>query len=184
MSAKLFTIGHSTHSLDEFVALLTQHGIQTLVDIRRFPGSRKFPHFNQENLKLTLPERSIEYVWLEVLGGRRKKAAGTSDNLGLRNESFRNYADYMSTPDFQRGVQQLLDIAAEKPTCYMCSESMFWSCHRRLVSDYLLTRGVSVQHIMPSGELMPHKLTHGAIITDGKLTYPAPEDDQRQFAFD
>ena len=141
LSLQLFTIGHSTHSLDRFLFLLAQYNIKTLADIRRFPGSRKFPHFNKENLTSDLPPAGIEYHWLEALGGRRPKQTNSSSrNLGLRNESFRNYADYMLTEDFRAGMRQLLTVAAGKPTAFMCSESVFWRCHRRLVSDYLLAR--------------------------------------------
>jgi uncharacterized protein (DUF488 family) len=176
MPPKLFTIGHSTHPLDRFLALLAQHGIEVLADIRRFPGSRKFPHFNQDNLASALPEVGIEYRWFEALGGRRKKTNGSSNNLGLRNESFRNYADYMLTEEFREGVKQLLAVATGKPTAFMCSESVFWRCHRRLVADYLLVNGIAVQHIMPSGELRPHTLTEGASVEAGALTYPQPDE--------
>jgi uncharacterized protein (DUF488 family) len=177
MSPQLFTIGHSTHPLNRFLALLAPHGIEVLADIRRFPGSRKFPHFNQDNLALALQEAGIEYLWIETLGGRRrKKTNGSSNNLGLRNESFRNYADYMLTEEFREGVKQLLAVATEKPTAFMCSESVFWRCHRRLVSDFLLAKGITVQHIMPSGELRPHTLTEGARVEAGELTYPPPEE--------
>ena len=184
-SPELFTIGHSTHSLDEFLALLAQHSIKVLADIRRFPGSRKFPHFNRENLASVLPQAGIEYHWLEALGGRRhKQTSGSSHNLGLRNESFRNYADYMPTEEFRAGVQQLLAAATGKPTAFMCSESVFWRCHRRLVSDYLLAKGIIVHHIMPSGELRPHTLTKGARVDAEEVTYPPPEADQGQLLFD
>lgn len=185
MAPALFTIGHSTHELDPFLALLGQHDIQVLADIRRFPGSRKFPHFNSENLATILPGKGIEYHWLEVLGGRRRKEpGGKSNNLGLRNESFRNYADYMQTAEFRQGVNQLLRYAAEKPTAFMCSESVFWRCHRRLASDYLLMQGIAVQHIMPSGELRPHTLTEGARIEGQEVTYPPRGDDRTQLLFE
>ena len=184
MSPQLFTIGHSTHSLDELFALLAQHGVKVLADIRRFPGSRTFPHFNRENLASVLPQTGIEYHWLEVLGGRRKKTTGLSKNLGLRNESFRNYADYMLTEEFREGMKELMAIAADKPTAFMCSESVFWRCHRRLVSDYLLANGITVQHIMPSGELQPHTLTEGARVEAEEVTYPPPGTDQGQLLFD
>lgn len=176
MSPRLFTIGHSTHPLDQFLALLTRCHIARLGDIRRFPGSRKYPHFNRDSLAKSLPDAGIEYHWIEALGGRRGKMAnGSSSNLGLRNESFRNYADYMLTEEFREGVKQLLAIAAGEPTAFMCSESVFWRCHRRLVADYLLVNGIAVQHIMPSGELRPHTLTKGARIEGGVLTYPQPD---------
>ena len=173
----VFTVGHSTHPIEQFLALLTQHGVAALADIRRFPGSRKHPQFGQDILDQTLREAGIKYHWFEALGGRRpKKANGTTDNLGLRNESFRNYADYMLTEEFREGIRELLGVAAEKPTAFMCSESVFWRCHRRLVADYLLVKGIPVQHIMPSGELRPHTLTEGARVESGELTYPPPEE--------
>ena len=173
MAPELFTIGHSTHPLDRFLALLTEQSIEVLADIRRFPGSRKFPQFNQPNLASALPDAGIEYCWLPALGGRRgKKTNGSSSNLGLRNESFRNYADYMFTEAFREGIRELLVVAGEKPMACMCSESVFWRCHRRLVADYLLVNGIIVQHIMPSGQLRPHTLTEGARVEAGELTYP------------
>jgi uncharacterized protein (DUF488 family) len=185
MTPQLFTIGHSTHSLDGFLALLVQHQIEVLADIRRFPGSRKFPHFNQDHLAAALQQAGIEYRWFEVLGGRRSKMdQGPSSNLGLRNESFRNYADYMLTGEFRQGVEQLLAVAAQKRTSLMCSESVFWRCHRRLVSDFLLARGIVVEHIMPSGDLRPHALTAGARIEAGALSYPPDGTDQVRLLFD
>jgi uncharacterized protein (DUF488 family) len=178
----LYTIGHSTHPLASFIDLLKSHEIAALGDIRRFPSSRKFPHFNREDLSAALAHSGIEYHWLEALGGRRGKTKQQdSPNAGLRNESFRNYADYMATTAFQTGIAQLLEIAARKRTAYMCSESVFWRCHRRLVSDYLLAQGISVEHIMPSGELRPHTLTSGAVIRDGKVTYPSADNEPRLF---
>ena len=185
MAFQLFTIGHSTHTAERFLELLAVHQIQAVADVRRFPGSRRFPQFGQDALAAALSHSGIDYHWLEVLGGRRQKdAPGSSQNLGLRNESFRNYADYMLTGEFQRGVEQLLQIAAEKRTAFMCSESVFWRCHRRLISDYLLVAGIAVQHIMPNGDLQPHKLTDGAKVSDGLLTYPPPGADQARLPFD
>lgn len=185
MAPQLFSIGHSTHPLDRFLALLAEHGIEVLADIRRFPGSRKFPQFNQDNLASILPKAGIEYVWLQALGGRRSKSKnGTPKNLGLRNESFRNYADYMFTDEFREGVKQLLLIASTKPTVLMCSESVFWRCHRRLVSDFLLVQGIVVQHIMPTGELRRHTLTEGARVESGELTYPPPKAEQTRSLFE
>ena len=177
MSPQLFTIGHSTHPLDRFVGLLAQHHVEVVADIRRFPGSRKYPQFNREGLATSLSEAGTEYHWLAALGGRRgKKANGPSANLGLRNESFRNYADYMHTEGFREGVWELLAVAGERPTAFMCSEGVFWRCHRRLVADYLLVNGITVQHIMPSGVLRPHTLTEGAKVEAGELTYPQPDE--------
>jgi len=115
----------------------------------------------------------IEYLWLEALGGRRKKGDNSSPvNLGLQNASFRNYADYMLTQEFQDGVTRLLEVARRKRTALMCAEGLFWRCHRRLVSDFLVANGVPVQHVMPTGELRPHKLTPGAVIEGRRVTYP------------
>lgn len=172
MSKSIFTIGHSTHELDRFVALLDQHEIETLVDIRRFPGSRKHPQFNQDNLATALSKAGVEYQWFEALGGRRHKKLDDSPNLGLENQSFRNYGDYMLTAHFQDGVRRLLEIARRKRTAIMCAEGLFWRCHRRLVSDFLVANEVTVQHIMPDGELQPHKLTKGAVTKTGQVTYP------------
>lgn len=174
MSAiQLFTIGHSNHSLEQLLELLSQHGIEALVDIRRFPSSRTFPQFNREQLSAALRRSSIEYRWLEALGGRRPKRKNfVSPNTGLRNESFRNYADYMLTDEFVQGMNTLSEIAGAKRTAIMCAESVFWRCHRRLVSDFVLANGGTVQHIFPNGELRPHELTAGARVVEGAVAYP------------
>ena len=131
-----------------------------------------------------LPPAGVEYRWFEALGGRRKGSGDSPRNLGLRNESFRHYADYMATPEFHEAVGELLALARRKRTAYMCSEGLYWRCHRRLVSDYLLAQGITVQHIMPDGELRPHTLTEGARIDGGGLSYPPPEGDQMPSLFD
>lgn len=172
MHKRIFTIGHSNHPLDRFLALLAQHQIEAVADIRRFPGSRKHPHFNQENLATALHEAGVEYHWIEALGGRRRKQQDDSPNLGLRNESFRHYADYMLTEEFQEGMHELRELAKKKRTAFMCAEGLFWQCHRRLVSDYLLANEITVQHIMPNGELRPHTITEGAKTDNGKVAYP------------
>ena len=174
MKHQLFSIGHSNQPLDRFLGLLAQHRIEALADIRRFPGSRKYPHWNQQNLAASLQEAGIEYHWIETLGGRRrsKKAGPASLNLGLRNESFRSYADYMLTEEFHQAAGKLLEIAARKRTAMMCAEAVYWRCHRRLVSDFLLANHVAVQHIFPNGEVRPHKLTEGGQVEQGKVTYP------------
>ncbi len=172
MPPAVLTIRHSNHPLDRFLALLARHGVEALVDIRRFPGSRKHPLFHRDNLATVLPNSGVEYHWLEALGGRRHKQRNDSPNLGLENQGFRNYADYMLTEDFREGVEKLLAVARRKRTAFMCAEGLFWQCHRRLVSDFLVADGVTVQHIMPGGELRPHKMTSGAVIEDGRVTYP------------
>jgi len=172
--SEIFTIGHSNHPVDQFVGLLRQHGVESLVDIRRFPTSRRYPQFNQPNLTNSLAEQDIGYHWLEALGGRRGRRSPDfeSPNFGIKDESFRNYADYMLTDDFQAGIEKLLDIAKQQRTAIMCAEVSFLQCHRRLVSDYLMANGLSVQHILPTGELQPHILTSGAQMTNGGVTYP------------
>ncbi len=172
MQSAVLTIGHSNHPLDRFLALVARHGVEALVDIRRFPGSRKHPHFNRDSLAAALEQSGVEYHWLEDLGGRRPKRREQSPNLGLENRGFRNYADYMLTAEFREGVEKLLEVARQKRTAIMCAEGLFWQCHRRLVSDFLAANGVTVQHIMPSGELRPHRLTSGAVIEGGRVTYP------------
>lgn len=172
----IFTIGHSNHSLDAFLALLQQHRIETLVDIRRFPGSKRHPQFSRESLSAALQAQGIEYLWLEALGGRRQrqKDGPPSPNEGLRHPSFRNYADYMLTDGFRQGVAKLLEIAEVRRTALMCAEALFWRCHRRLVSDYLTANGVGVQHIFPNGEVKPHEMTPEARVENGTVTYPGP----------
>ena len=169
----LYSIGHSTRRLDEFIGLLGEFQIRVLVDIRRFPGSRRLPHFNRDQLEPALAGAGIEYLWLESLGGRRSSPKDTpSPNAGLRHAAFRAYADYMLTDEFRRGVDVLLSQKLQGRTAMMCAEAVYWRCHRRLVSDFLLARGVTVRHILGAGQLRPHKLTDSAVIADGQVTYP------------
>ena len=170
--ATIYTIGHSTRALDELAAVLQGHGITTLVDIRSFPMSRRLPHFNRESLERELPKQGIAYVWLKELGGRRKKIRDDSPNPALRNDSFRNYADYMLTSEFAAGIDRLLRIADREKTAIMCAERVYFQCHRMLVSDYLTAHGHTVLHI--DGEkrpLRPHKLMSEARLVEGKLVY-------------
>src|SRR5579884_1007133 len=173
MPKQVFTIGHSNLPLEQFVGLLVHHRIEVLADIRRFPSFRTFPHFNERPLAAALRKAGIEYYWVEALGGRRPKRKGfTSPNEGLENQSFRNYADYMLTDGFREAVEKLHEIAGQRRLALMCAESVYWRCHRRLVSDYLSAEGIEVQHIFPSGDLRPHQLTPGARIDHGQVTYP------------
>jgi uncharacterized protein (DUF488 family) len=175
-SVQLYSIGHSTLAIDSFLDLLQRHAIRRLVDIRRFPGSRKFPQFNRESLERSLTEAGLEYRWMEALGGRRpRQKQGPSPNTGLRNDSFRNYADYMATSEFRSAMDELADVAASAPTAIMCSEAVYWRCHRRLVSDDLLAHGGVVQHIMSDGKLREHQLTPGAVVRGQSVTYPGNE---------
>ena len=172
--ATIYTIGHSTRTLDELMAALRGHGVKTLVDVRSFPMSRRLPHFNRESLELELPRCGITYVWMKELGGRRKKIHDDSPNSGLRNESFRNYADYMMTEEFAAGIGRLLEIAEGEKTAIMCAERLYFQCHRMLVSDYLTAHGHTVLHIDDGKRaLREHKLTAEARLVEGKLVYNA-----------
>lgn len=166
----IYTIGHSTHTLEEFIAMLKSFNIELLADIRSFPGSRKFPHFNKENLPASLAENNIEYIHLKDLGGRRK-VNPDSCNTGWRVAAFRGYADYMETESFNIAIEQLKKIASQKRVAYMCAEAVWWRCHRSLVSDYLKNAGWTVLHIMDVGKSTEHPYTAPAKILNGKLNY-------------
>lgn len=169
--ATVYTIGHSTRTLEELVSALQSHEIQILVDIRAFPMSRRLPQFNRDSLEKTLPAAGIRYVWMKVLGGYRKKVLEDSPNIGLRNQSFRNYADYMLTPEFEQAMSQLLTLAEQSRTAYMCAERVYFRCHRMLVSDWLVAHGHEVLHIDDDKPPKPHKLTAEARMIDGQLIY-------------
>lgn len=176
---RVFTIGHSTRPLDDFVALLHENGITQLVDIRRYPGSHKWPHFNKEPLADALAKERVFYVWLEHLGGRRHGLPrATSPNQGLTSDAFRNYADYLADPGFQHAVTRLVHLAGAMPTAIMCAEKLFWKCHRRILSDYLAAQGVSVIHIIDRGRTQAHTLSAGAVVTaTGAVIYPPAQGD-------
>jgi uncharacterized protein (DUF488 family) len=169
--ATLFTIGHSTRTLQGLIAALQAHSIQTLVDIRAFPMSRRLPHFNRESLERALPDAGIRYVWMKELGGRRKKVLADSPNVALRNDSFRNYADYMLTPEFEQVATELIRIAEHSPTAYMCAERVYFHCHRMLVSDWLVEQRHEVFHIDDEKPPKPHKLMAEVRVVDGRLIY-------------
>jgi uncharacterized protein (DUF488 family) len=167
----LYTIGHSTRSLDELVSALKAHGIETLVDIRAFPMSRRLPHFNRESLERTLAEHGIRYVWMKALGGYRKSTRQDSPHTALRNPSFRNYADYTLTPEFEQAIAELIEIATNSRTAYMCAERVYFRCHRMIVSDWLVAHGHEVLHIDAEGPTRAHKLTSDARLVDGNMIY-------------
>lgn len=169
----IWTIGHSTHSLDEFIALLNAHNIETVADIRNFPGSKRFPHFNKEALQGALQNNSIHYIHFKELGGRRKPVAD-SHNSRWRLPAFRGYADYMETKEFHNAIDHLQSKALKHRTAYMCSEAVWWSCHRSLVSDYLKARGWKVLHIMSATKADEHPYTSAARIINGELRYDDP----------
>lgn len=169
--ATLFTIGHSTRTLDELLEALHAHSISTLVDIRSFPMSRRLPHFNRESLEKDMPAAGIRYIWMKELGGRRKSIRDDSPNIALRNSSFRNYADYMLTGEFRRGAAELASLAEQSRTAYMCAERVYFRCHRMLVSDWLTVQGHEVLHIDGIGPPKPHKLLPEARLIEGELIY-------------
>ena len=167
----LYTIGHSTRSLDELMSALKTHGIATLVDIRAFPMSRRLPHFNHESLEGSLPEQSIRYIWMKALGGYRKATRKDSPHAALRNASFRNYADYTLTPEFEQAADELIQIADASRTACMCAERVYFRCHRMIVSDWLVAHGHEVLHIDAEGPVRPHKLSVEVKLIDGQMIY-------------
>jgi len=166
----LYTIGHSNYPVEQFLALLAAFKIELLVDIRRFAGSRKWPQYGQEQLRVHLKKAGIHYLHMESLGGRRKLNKA-SRNTNWRHPSFRAYADYMETPAFEEAVQALEVLARKQTTAIMCSEVLWWRCHRALVSDYLKARGWTVYHIMGPHTITLHPYTSVAKIINGQLRY-------------
>lgn len=166
----IWTIGHSTRSLDEFMDILKSFQIKMVADIRSFPGSRKFPQFNKEELEISLPLNNIQYIHLKNLGGRRK-VNPDSKNTAWRHMAFRGYADYMETDAFKKGIKELERITLKQRTAFMCSEAVWWRCHRSMVSDYLKVHGWKVMHIMAAGKEQEHPYTAPARIINGVLSY-------------
>jgi uncharacterized protein (DUF488 family) len=166
----IWTIGHSTRSLEEFVAMLHSSKIKLIADIRNYPGSRKYPQFNKEALEIFLQQNNIEYIHLKKLGGRRKPNPN-SKNTSWRNLAFRGYADYMETTDFKTEIKNLERMALKQPTAYMCSEAVWWRCHRAMISDYLKVQGWKVMHIMGIGKESEHPYTAPAKIVNEELSY-------------
>ncbi|HWX53640.1 MAG TPA: DUF488 domain-containing protein [Verrucomicrobiae bacterium] len=171
--ATIFTLGHSTRDLAEFSRVLQAHQVRVLEDIRAFPVSRRYPHFNREALGLWLPEIGCDYVWEKDLGGKRGRQMppDESPNVALREEAFRNYADYMLSAQFQRAAECLVKRAEQSNTAIMCAEHVYFRCHRMLVSDYLLARGHTVLHILDEKPPKQHALSKDARIIDGRLIY-------------
>jgi uncharacterized protein (DUF488 family) len=167
---EIWTIGHSTRSIEDFLSLLQEYKIQTLADVRHYPGSRRYPHFNKPALKQSLNDANIDYEHLIELGGRRPPRPD-SHNLVWRNPSFRGYADYMETQPFKDGIARLEKIARTSRTAIMCSEAVWWRCHRSMISDHLKSIGFTVLHILSPGKIQEHPYTSAAQIIDGKLSY-------------
>jgi len=166
----IYTIGHSTHPIEVFISMLQSFSIELVADIRNFPGSRRYPQFNKDNLEQSLKHAGIDYIHMKELGGRRKPLPN-SINTNWRNDAFRGYADYMQTEEFNNAMKKLEDLASARRTAYMCSEAVWWRCHRALVSDYLKVRGWKVMHIMNVGKADEHPYTSAAKVVNGKLTY-------------
>ena len=175
----IFTIGHSTRTLSEFIDLLEEARIELLVDVRSIPRSRTNPQFNLDTLPELLAAVGIGYVHLAALGGLRPRRNATmaSPNALWRNVSFRNYADYAGTEEFRGGLEELKARAYEKRCAVMCAEAVWWRCHRRIIADYLIASGMPVTHIMGAGKTMPAQVTAGAhVIPGGALLYPSAKD--------
>jgi len=171
----IWTIGHSTRTLDDFIAMLKSFYIRAVADVRSYPGSRRYPHFNKETLEISLAKDNIQYVHIKDLGGRRKPNPD-SKNTVWRNEAFRGFADYMETNAFKNGIDQLQLLAYKQRTAYMCSEAVWWRCHRSMISDYLKSVGWTVMHIMDVGKAEEHPYTSTARIVNGELTYRKDAD--------
>jgi uncharacterized protein (DUF488 family) len=167
---RLWTIGHSTRSLEEFLSLLREHRIEGVIDVRRFPASRRYPHFNRPALEAELTIAGMTYLWLPDLGGRRSPTKD-SINTGLRSLAFRGYADYMETDAFRSGIERLKTAARSKPAAIMCAEAVWWRCHRSLIADYLKAEGAEVIHIVSSNSSTAHPYTPAARIIAGHLNY-------------
>src|SRR4029077_2926670 len=169
---RIWTIGHSTRGIDEFISLLKENEIKLLVDVRAFPGSKRYPHFNKDALAESLNAHGIRYEHFPELGGKRKSKPD-SRNTAWRNASFRGYADYMETEQFQKGIERILDVAGQGAVATMCAEAVWWRCHRSLIADYLKARGVKVLHVLGANKVEPHPYTSTARIVNGELSYAA-----------
>ena len=167
-----FSYGFSNRTWDTTLEILASHRMERIVDIRTLPGSRYAPQFNLEHLRSELPRAGVEYLHLKALGGLRKPDKGSFTNAGWRNESFRAYADYMQTPEFLSALDDLIRMIREKPTAFACTEAVFWKCHRHLVSDALLIRGIAVDHVFDAQKVEPHELTKFARVHGMRITYP------------
>jgi uncharacterized protein (DUF488 family) len=175
MATTVFTIGHSTHPAEEFLGMLEANGIELVVDVRTVPGSRHNPQFGERELARWLTEAGIGYRWQKDLGGLRHSPAGAPTvNGAWRNASFRSYADYMQTPAFATGIDELIDTARSEVTVIMCAEAVPWRCHRSLIGDALLARGIRVLDIMSATSTKPHELTSFAEVDGTRVWYPAP----------
>lgn len=179
---RVHTLGHGTLSAEDFSKLVKDADLRRVVDVRSFPGSRRNPHFGREEMQRWLPAEGVAYTWLRELGGRRRPVDGSA-HIALRHPAFRAYADHSATSGFLAGIDTLMSLAGSESTAVMCSESLWWRCHRRLLADHLvLLRGVEVVHLLHDGRLSPHAPTAGVRVADGGLVYdvgvtpPLPAD--------
>jgi uncharacterized protein (DUF488 family) len=168
---RILTVGHSTHPIEKFVALLKAHGVEQLVDVRTIPKSRYNPQFNQEALERSLRESGIAYVHMPGLGGLRHPRKD-SINTGWKNASFRGYADYMQTPAFDESLGNLVELASRHMTAVMCAEAVPWRCHRSLIADALMAKGIEVENILTESSRKPHAYTPFASVNEERVTYP------------
>jgi len=168
---RIFTIGHSTRTFEELAQILTTHRVNVLVDVRSFPRSLTNSQFNKDVIEQSLAQHHVRYVWLQKLGGRRKGLGKESKNTCWKNKSFRNYADYMETSTFKEGVEELIELASEGEVAIMCSESLYWRCHRSMISDFLKSKAVQVIHILDAKHDREHEYSQCARIIDGQLSY-------------
>ncbi len=171
MGLTLYTVGHSNRPLDSFLHLLDAHAIGCIADVRAFPSSRHWPHFNREPLAAALQAHRIAYRWIPRLGGRRHQPRSDSPHTAWTVAAFRNYADYMDTDEFARGLDELLELAQTARTAFMCAEALYWRCHRRLIADRLIILGHEVLHIDSAAHTVPHRLPDFARVVDGRLIY-------------
>ena len=172
MTSTVWTIGHSTRALQAFLDLLAGHGIQTVADVRRFPGSKRHPQFAQDALSASLGADGITYRWLPALGGRRRPRPD-SPNTAWRNASFRGYADHLASAEFSDGLDELLELSGKRRTALMCAEALWWRCHRALIADALCIRGIEVVHILDEQNSVRHPYTSAARVVEGRLSYAA-----------
>lgn len=169
----VWTIGHSTRTIEAFVEVLAAHDIEAVVDVRRFPGSRRLPQFGSAELERSLRAAGLSYLWVEALGGRRRPAPD-SPNDAWQNDAFRGYADHVASEEFAGGLGQLLTVASGVRSTVMCAELLWWRCHRRIIADVLVSLGHDVRHIRDESEAAPHELAPPARLVDGVLTYAKP----------
>lgn len=176
MPPTIWTIGHSTRPMDEFLGLLAHYRLKAVADVRRFPGSRRQPQYARETLPTALAEQGISYHWFPSLGGRRRPLPD-SPNIAWRNTSFRGYADHMASAEFSRGLDELIELSGQQRTTLMCAEAVWWRCHRALIADVLCVHGIEVVHILDEKHTIVHPYTSPARIVNGRLSYVPAQGD-------